>query len=67
MVSQDHAGSEPPPEEYVRNIDLRAWNLAIDLERLAYTRPDAFKELLKEIAKGDLSLYRSLLWRWGIR
>lgn len=66
MDTPNHARSEPSERELLRDINLRRWNLAVDLERLGYARTDAFEELVKAIAKGSRTLETQILRSWGI-
>lgn len=66
MDTPNHARSEPSERELLRDINLRRWNLAGDLERLAYARADAFEELVKAIAKGSRTFEDQILRSWGI-
>lgn len=66
MGSPNNARNSLEERQYLRDLDLRRWNLANDLNRLSYSRPDAFEELVKEIAKGNRTLANQILRGWGI-
>lgn len=76
MDAPDYAGKYPPLKQFVPDFNLlrresaddpEPWPLWKQLDGLAFSRPLAFAELVKAIAKGNKSIENSLLRSWGIR
>lgn len=66
MDPPDHAGEQPPLDEYVFDLDLRGRTPTEVLHRLSYLRPEGFTALLKAVAQKDYALQDTLLRRWGV-
>lgn len=66
MDSPNHVGGGNESSEYVFDIDLSGFTAAQIIQRIAFTRPIGFEELVKAITQGDKSLARQILRLWGI-
>lgn len=66
MDTSDYARKLVKRGQQLSDFDLRGYSNRELLNWLAYTKPDAFKELAEEISKGNFTLKNQILRRWGI-